>query len=36
MEPEVNLFVHAVFPDGEIVQVGLMLSRNLATVNTAE
>lgn len=36
MKPEVNLFVYAVFPDGEIVQVGHLLSRNLGTVGRYE
>lgn len=29
MKPEVNLYVYAAFPDGQVLQVGRLLSRNL-------
>jgi serine/threonine-protein kinase HipA len=36
MKAEVNLYVHAVFPDGQIVEVGRLLVRNLLSYENQE
>ena len=36
MKAEVNLYVHGVFPDGQIVEVGRLLVRNLLTFQNQE
>jgi hypothetical protein len=36
MKAEINLYVHAVFPDGQIVEVGRLLVRNLLSFQDQE
>ncbi len=36
MKPEINLYVHGIFPDGRIVEVGRLLVRNLLNYQNQE
>ncbi len=36
MKPDVNLYIHGIFPDGQIVEVGRLLVRNLLTYKKQE